>query len=118
LKGLSPGKRYFLEQRLRAECDQELSRWLPEVCRELWNDFQGFATQIRERRLLSREATGRDQDMFLNWAFLLPEKSVPGFQARVSEANQRYADSGLGFECTGPWPPYSFCPALTPEPEE
>lgn len=117
LGALSPGKRYFQEQRLRAACDQELQRWLQEVCRELWSDLRDFAAEVRERRLLSREATGIDKDMVWNWAFLVPEKAVPGFEARIREANAQYADRGLMLECTGPWPPYSFCPALDMEPQ-
>ena len=117
LGALSPGKRYFQEQRLRTACDQELQRWLQEVCRELWIDLRDYAADVRERRLLSREATGSDKDMVLNWAFLVPKKAVPGFQARVQDANAQYPDRGLILECTGPWPPYSFTPALDLEPE-
>ena len=91
LEALSPGKRYFEEQRLRAACDQELSRWLQEVRRELWTDLRQYAAEVRERRLLSREATGSDQDMVWNWAFLLPRQAVAGFQARIQDANARYA---------------------------
>ncbi len=117
LEGLSPGKRYFEEQRLRAACDQESSRWLQAVLRELWTDLRQYAAEVRERRLLSREATGSDQDMVFNWAFLLPARSVAGFQARIREANALYRDCGLVLEATGPWPPYSFCPVLELEPE-
>jgi hypothetical protein len=117
LGALSPGKRYFQEQRLRAACDQELQLWLQEVCRKLWTDLRDYAAEVRERRLLSREATGSDKDMVLNWAFLVPEKAAPGFQARIREANARYAHRGLVFECTGPWPPYSFTPTLEMETE-
>ena len=74
LEGLSPGKRYFEEQRLRAACDQESSRWLQAVLRELWTDLRQYAAEVCERRLLSREATGSDQDMVFNWAFLLPAR--------------------------------------------
>jgi hypothetical protein len=90
---------------------------LQEVCRELWIDLRDYAADVRERRLLSREATGSDKDMVLNWAFLVPKKAVPGFQARVQDANAQYPDRGLILECTGPWPPYSFTPALDLEPE-
>jgi len=117
LEGLMPGRRYFQEQRLRAACDLELPRWLREVCRELWGDLQEYAAEVRERRLLSRQATGSNKDMVLNWAFLVPGKAVPDFRARVQAANARYADWGLGLESSGPWPPYSFTPALDPEPE-
>jgi hypothetical protein len=117
LEGLSPGKRYFEEQRLRAAGNQELQRWLQEVCREVWTDLRNCAADARERRILSREVTGSDQDMVWNWALLVPEKVVPGFKARLRDANARYAGHGLVLECTGPWPPYSFTPALDMEPE-
>lgn len=116
LEALSPGKRYFAEQRLRAACDQELQRWMQAVCRELCADLQDFVGEMRERRLLSRETAGRNQEMVLNWAFLVPEKAAASFQARIREANARNARRGLVFECTGPWPPYSFTPPLDLEP--
>lgn len=117
LETLAPGKRYFQEQRLRAVCDQELQRWLQKVCRELWTELGDYAAAVRQRRLLSREATGSDKAMVLNWAFLVPARAVPGFRTRIQDANARCADRGLVLECTGPWPPYSFTPALDMEPE-
>jgi hypothetical protein len=117
LEAASPGKRYFEEQRLRAACDRELQRWLQEACREVWTDLRNCAADVRERRVLSREVTGSDQDMVWNWALMVPEKAAPGLKARIREANARYAGHGLVLECTGPWPPYSFTPALDMEPE-
>ena len=117
LEALSPGKRYFEEQRLRAACDQELPRWVQEVCREVWTDLRYYAAEARERRLLSREVTGSDQDMVWNWALLMPRQAVGGFQALIQDVNAQYAERGLRLEYTGPWPPYSFCPALDMEPE-
>ena len=117
LEALSPGKRYFEEQRLRAACDQELPRWVQEVCREVWTRLRDYAAEARERRLLSREATGSDKDMVWNWALLMPRQAVGGFQALIQDVNAQYAECGLVVECTGPWPPYSFCPALDMEPE-
>ncbi|MBM4275942.1 MAG: GvpL/GvpF family gas vesicle protein [Deltaproteobacteria bacterium] len=112
LGALSPGKRYFQEQRLRASCDQELKQWLQEVCRKLWASLRDYAAEVRERRLLSREATGSDKEMVFNWAFLVPQKVAPDFRALIQEANRRNGELGLVLECTGPWPPYSFTPAL------
>ena len=117
LTALSPGKRYFEEQRLRAACDQELQRWLQKVCREVWTDLRDYAAENQERRLLSRETTGSDHDMVWNWALLIPRPAVGGFKARIQEVNAQCADRGLRLEVTGPWPPYSFCPALDMEPE-
>lgn len=117
LEALSPGKRYFEEQRLRAAGDQELQRWLQEVCRKLWADFRDYAAKVQERRLLSRETTGSDQDMVWNWALLIPRRAIGGFQALIQDVNAQYAPHGMRLEVTGPWPPYSFCPALDMEPE-
>lgn len=117
LGALSPGVRYFQEQRLRAECDQELQHWLKEVCRDLWADLRDYAADVRERRLLSREASGSDHDMVWNWAFLVPKTAVSAFLAKVLDASVQYAHRGLSLDCTGPWPPFSFTPALDLEPE-
>jgi hypothetical protein len=94
-----------------------LQRWLQEIWRELWADLRDFVGEVRERRVLSREATRNNLEMVLNWAFLVPEKAVPSFRTRIKEANARHSRRGLVFECTGPWPPYSFTPALDMEPE-
>jgi hypothetical protein len=112
LAGLSPGRRYFQEQRLRAGSAQELQEWLQEVGRELWRELHTYAAAVRERRLLAREASGSDKEMLWNWAFLVAEKAVEDFRARIGEANAQYSDRGLVLEFTGPWPPYSFTPAL------
>jgi hypothetical protein len=116
LEALTPGKRYFEEQRLRAAGDQELQRWLQQVCREVWTSLQNYAAEVQARRLLSRETTGSDQDMVWNWALLVPRQAVGGFQARIQDVNAQYASRGLRLDVTGPWPPYSFCPALDMEP--
>jgi hypothetical protein len=117
LEALSPGKRYFQEQRLQAGCDQELQRWLQDVGRILWADLKDYAADVKERRLRSREASGSDRDMPWNWAFMLPQAEVPAFLARVEKANAQYSPHGLTLECPGPWPPYSFTPALELGPE-
>ena len=83
----------------------------------MWTDLRDYAAEVQERRLLSRETTGSDQDMVWNWALLIPRPAVGGFQTRIQNINAQYADRGLRVEVTGPWPPYSFCPALDMEPE-
>jgi hypothetical protein len=117
LEALSPGRRYFEEQRLRANSSRELPMWLKTVSGEMWTDLRPCVAAARERRLLSRQATGSHQDMVWNWALLVPVQAVPDFQRRLRQANDRYARCGLTLESTGPWPPYSFCPALDLEPE-
>jgi hypothetical protein len=54
-----------------------------------------------------RELTGRDEQMLLNAAYLVPE---PGDELarEVARVGEETAAAGLTFELTGPWPPYNF----------
>jgi hypothetical protein len=117
LDTLPPGKRYFEEQRLRARCDQELQHWLQEVCRRVWSKIQDYASEFRERPVQSRKVTGTEKDMVLNWSLLVPARAVHSFQTMIREANTQLSDRGLELECSGPWPPYSFCPCMDMESE-
>jgi hypothetical protein len=115
LASLSPGVRYFQEQRIRAGAEKELNLWLKEICKRVANDLSGYAADFRERKVLSREATGMDGDMVLNWAFLVPRSVTGDFRTRIERANTDHAEQGLAFRLSGPWPPYSFCPPLKME---
>jgi hypothetical protein len=115
LASLSPGARYFQEQRIRAGVEKELKLWLKEICKRVANDLSGYAAGFRERKILSREAAGMDGDMVLNWAFLVPRSVSADFQTRIERANSDHGKQGLAFQLSGPWPPYSFCPPLKME---
>lgn len=108
----SPGTHYFQEQRIRAEVEKELSTWLKVVLTRIASDIARHASDFSERRPLSQEVTGKDMDMVLNWAFLVPRNAMAGFRAEIDRANSDQARQGLVFELSGPWPPYSFCPSL------
>ncbi len=115
LTSLSPGHRYFQEQRLRREAEQELAHWAPGVCRRLLLELGSLAVKDRERQVLPVTGENRDQEMVCNWAFLVPQTAVADFKARVDTANASLDRQGLVLVCTGPWPPYTFSPALTTE---
>lgn len=115
LAALTPGRRYFLEQRLRRQAEQDLSRWLKDTCREVLRALQGHFREVRERRVWSPEGRDSDQEMIVNWAFLVDREEAPALTGQIAAASSRYEPWGLAFEVTGPWPPYSFCPALTSE---
>lgn len=112
LDSLSPGKRYFQEQRIRNDVEKELNRYVRGVSKGIWNDLGRYASDFAERKVFSRDLTGEDGDMILNWAFLVPRKLVSDFRARLDQANEAHKHQGLTLVMSGPWPPYSFCPSL------
>jgi len=117
LSPVSPGLAYIQEQRLRSKVKQELENQLAVGCNGLLNELNPLASEVCQRRMLSRETTGAEGEMVVNWAFLLPPPAVDDFRAQIARANDEENLRGLSFELSGPWPPYSFCPALEAEPE-
>ena len=112
---LSPGARYFKEQRLLAELEKGVGEWLQQVRGKIHGSLEVHASDFCERKLLSRGVTGEDREMVLNWAFLTPPSAVASLRERIDLANAEYDGQGLFFQLSGPWPPYSFCPSFAPE---
>lgn len=116
LPASSPGLAYLQEQRLRLKAGQELEDWLAGACSALLEELTPLAAEASARQVRSRQTTGADQEMVLNWAFLVPQSAAGEFQKRVQQTNAGQALAGLTFTLSGPWPPYSFCPELAAEP--
>ena len=113
----APGLRYMQEQKIKSALQGELSHQLEGACGEMAHQLALCATGFCERRVLAREVSGDDREPVVNWAFLVPLHGLADFRARIARANVQPALPGLVFELSGPWPPYSFCPALDPEAE-
>ncbi|MBU1162480.1 MAG: GvpL/GvpF family gas vesicle protein [Proteobacteria bacterium] len=113
LAALSPGVRYFQTKRIRNKMDKQLNSRLKEVVKGIGEALNTNASDFYQRKLLSRDATGKD--MIMNWAYLIPRDSVPDFCVQVDRMNANHHHEGLSLELSGPWPPYSFCPSLEME---
>lgn len=110
----SPGARYLRERKLRASVENDLMEWVKGISSGLWSNLQGLSENSAERKVLP-EAGEEGEEMVLNWAFLVAKENLERFRAVIDKANSEYACSGLRFESSGPWPPYSFTPALSDE---
>lgn len=115
LASLHPGARYFQEKRIHNHAGSELNRRLKKIYEEITDDLSALASDVYFGRLLSKDASGTDMDMFMNTAYLVPLNCVKDFHARVDQSNGAYAQNGLVFKLSGPWPPYSFCPSFETE---
>lgn len=60
-----------------------------------------------------RRLSGRDAEMVLNAAYLLPDDGVDRFRSLVDELSRQHEPDGVELELTGPWPPHHF--VATPE---
>jgi len=112
LAGLSPGKRYFLEQKIKGAVDKEVAVWLKEMERDILRAAREASAGFSECRLQSQGVTGRDEEMFFNGALLVADGSATVLQGITNEWNTRHEDQGLQIELSGPWPPYHFAPVF------
>jgi hypothetical protein len=55
-----------------------------------------------------RRISGREEEMVLNGAYLVPREGAEAFTELVSELARRHDAHGLTLEITGPWPAYHF----------
>ncbi|MBI5242778.1 MAG: GvpL/GvpF family gas vesicle protein [Elusimicrobia bacterium] len=105
----SPGKAFILKRRQEARLRQMMRTKLNECGQESFDRLRGLCSRARINRLLPKEATEKNEDMILNAAFLIRKPKVRAFIETVAWLKARQAESGLSFDCTGPWPPYNFC---------
>ncbi len=113
---VSPGLRYLRQRRAEQMAEQQSSVWLKENLRAVADALDQCATRSCQRRILedSKQPDGREE--VLNLAALLTRDRAAEFCRRIEVINHERADDGLSFALTGPWPPYSFCPALDSPP--
>lgn len=112
----SPGTRYFEEQRIRAESRQDLDAWLKSAGAGIAKTLLDCAAAFRERPVVCGGPSAEEGATILNWAFLVPDSRREEFHAQIRRMNTEHAHYGLRLDVSGPWPPYSFCPALDAEP--
>ncbi|MEI8174277.1 MAG: GvpL/GvpF family gas vesicle protein [Deltaproteobacteria bacterium] len=112
LAGLSPGKRYFLEQKIKGAVDKDVAVWLKEMGRDILRIAREASVGFSECRLQSQDVTGRDEEMFFHSALLVPDACMAALEGMTDEWNKRHEAQGLSVELSGPWPPYHFAPTL------
>ncbi len=107
----SPGKNYLQQKRSEAEAGAQMSLWLRAACQEAADELEQQASAFRERQLWNG-SDSNEPEVILNWAFLVPGGGEADFRRLVTALDERHHASGLSFALSGPWPPYSFAPAL------
>jgi hypothetical protein len=92
------------DRRLRALLESTLD----EAVRESHARLEEWAHASEVLPPQRRELGGYDGEMVFNGAYLVADDRVAAFEAMVGELSRQYADAGLSFELTGPWPAFHF----------
>jgi hypothetical protein len=88
--------------------DEELESAVAEAHAELAEHARAAVLAPPQDRRLS----GRDAEMVLNGAYLVPRAGAAAFAALVAALDAR--SPGVDLELTGPWPPYRFVAEARP----
>ena len=109
IKSSSAGKAFILKKKKEELLNTIVNKNLNAYGQDSFERFKEHTVQSRINKLLPREVTERKDDMILNSVFLMKKNKVEDFINTVEGLKIEYADQGLFFDCTGPWPPYNFC---------
>ena len=109
---MSPGQRYLRNKRIEAQVREAINQRLEAACREAACDLGQNSSAFRELKVWTAGGSDTTAELILNWAVLLQPGAEADFRRRVEALDERHSASGLSFTFSGPWPPYSFAPAL------
>jgi len=107
-----PGARYLADRRAHLAVRERLRPWCRTVAEQVAAQLDAGAEAARPVKLRAWGSSGQAGQVVLHRAFLLPRESVPAFLAHVERVGLDYAEQGLALGTSGPWPPYTFAPAL------
>lgn len=108
----SPGARYLLEQKLRKDIARSVRTWARGLEQQVLAELRGLVARTRALRSLAGEVSGRTEEVMFHQALLVPRPGRQELIDKVTELDRGLQGRGLTLELTGPWPLYSFAPAL------
>jgi len=109
------GARYLQQRRMRAAAAKELNQWVARTLESSIDELRRHAAGFHQRAVSALAEPGAPQPV-VNLAFLVARDAVDQFRRCVERANLEHREHGLELGLSGPWPPYSFCPALETPP--
>jgi hypothetical protein len=105
---VASGTEYLTQKRERRQAalagDEATEALVAEIHARLTERASAAALSRPQDRRLS----GRETEMILNAAYLVPAEGAEAFRAIVESLGQRHEADDIALELTGPWPPYHF----------
>lgn len=109
LADAAPGARYFLQKKYDRVLDGEITARIAGCVECSRQRLAGCASETAEVGVQSPEVHGRTEEMVMNAACLVRERSLDRFEQAVAALRKEF--TGFAYEVSGPWPPYHFVSA-------
>lgn len=107
----SVGAAYFIQKKLAETVATQVERCIDENVQNIHDRLAACSQASIVNPVQSKEITGREDEMVLNGAYLVPKSGFEAFQAELDSHRKVLADQGFTCVLTGPWPPYNFVTA-------
>lgn len=104
------GARYFQEKRLQADVRRQVQAWSRTLEERLQEQVHDLVGEVRCLKRRGSDDAGRE--MVFHGAALVPHDVAADLPRRLADLEQTQSAQGVSLACSGPWPPYHFCPAL------
>ena len=104
---VAPGRAYLERRQVQRDVSEEARTILADAARSMHARLLEHSLAGAVSRPHSRELSGRDEEMFLNAAYLVPAAD-DSLRDAVAVLSQTYEPFAVSLEVTGPWPPYNF----------
>jgi Gas vesicle synthesis protein GvpL/GvpF len=110
----SAGRAYLLRKQRDRQLAEDRTAFAAECARSSHERLAAAAEDARANAPQRPEVSGREGEMILNGAYLVPADGESAFRQVLGALEERHAAEGVRYELTGPWPAYNF---VAPEPE-
>jgi len=112
--GKTEGQAYFTRKKLAQTILDQVERASDACAQNSHNRLSACAVAACLLRVQTKEASGREEEMAFNAAYLIEKENIDQFRSELEKLGAEYGASGFSFDFTGPWPPYNFA-NITPE---
>jgi len=104
------GKAFFLKKKKDGLEKDIINERVSEYTKDCFERLKRTSLETKINKILPKEVTEKKNDMILNAVFLINKKRIKEFESVTEYLRTKYSVKGLDLDCTGPWPPYNFCP--------
>jgi hypothetical protein len=108
LGNTSKGLSYFMQKNLESSLQEKAKEKLVQIKENIWNRLKSQAEEAALNKNLSRQVTGRNEEMILNVALLVRKDHVEVLMNEYKELAELQKSLSGYIELTGPWPAYNF----------
>lgn len=107
----APGARYLQNKRFQAVLQKQVREWCMSAMDQVHEKLQNLGSDVIQ--LPPRAPDCMEREMVYHAAMLFNKEGVANLLDLAKQLNSEFAEKGIVFESSGPWPPYHFCPSLS-----